>query len=232
MCTRTKNLASRNETPNFQDAEFIAAHIAETLRFYYPRAIDPTGGHYQFLLDDGTVYDRDTRHLVSSTRYVFIWANAWRRFGDAHHLGETKRALDFLRMRIATPQTGGYAGLLSWRDAPSASAGRDQSLLRPSPLSCLPYAHGLRAGITRLPPLVARNLGSDRTPFWEAGNELYADEAGPDLEAATVSRPKRQHACLQALIAAYEATGENNFSTAPNRSRARSPNARRHWRTA
>src|SRR5437016_2709874 len=106
------------KSPDFHNAAFIAAHIEETLAFYYPRAIDPAGGHYQFFLDDGSVYDRHTRHLVSSTRYVFIWANAWRRFGGEHYRRELQRALEFLREAHRNPRTGGHAWLLSWRNGP------------------------------------------------------------------------------------------------------------------
>jgi mannose/cellobiose epimerase-like protein (N-acyl-D-glucosamine 2-epimerase family) len=197
--------------PNFQDAEFIVAHIAETLRFYYPRAIDPTGGHYQFLLDDGTVYDRDTRHLVSSTRYVFIWANAWRRFGDAHHLGETKRALDFLRSAHRNPQTGGYAWMLSWRDGAVAQVLDATNHCYGLAFVLLAYAHGLRAGITDCRLWLHETWDLIERRFWEPAHGLYADEAGPDWKL----RPYRgqnanMHAC-EALIAAYEATGEKQF---------------------
>lgn len=45
--------------------------MRHTLDFYRPRAIDASGGLFHFFRDDGTVYDAHTRHLVSSTRFVF-----------------------------------------------------------------------------------------------------------------------------------------------------------------
>ena len=56
--------------PDFHSPETLLAHIAHTMQFYHPRCIDPSGGFYHFFLDDGTVYDEHTRHLVSSTRFV------------------------------------------------------------------------------------------------------------------------------------------------------------------
>jgi mannose/cellobiose epimerase-like protein (N-acyl-D-glucosamine 2-epimerase family) len=50
------------------------------MRFYHPRAIDPAGGLYHYFKDDGTVYDTRHRHLVSSTRFVFTYAMAYRQF--------------------------------------------------------------------------------------------------------------------------------------------------------
>ena len=65
--------------PDFRDPAFLRAHIGDTLAFYLPRAIDPSGGLFHFLRDDGSVYDAHTRHLVSSTRYVVTLSMAVRR---------------------------------------------------------------------------------------------------------------------------------------------------------
>ena len=64
--------------PDFRTRAAIVAHARSVLDFYDPRAVDPSGGFFHFLKDDGTVYDRHTRHLVSSTRYVFLWSMAAR----------------------------------------------------------------------------------------------------------------------------------------------------------
>ena len=65
--------------PDFRSPAFLRAHIEDTLSFYLPRAIDPNGGLFHFLRDDGSVYDTHTRHLVSSTRYVVTLGMAVRR---------------------------------------------------------------------------------------------------------------------------------------------------------
>jgi len=69
-------------TPDFRSPAFLRAHIADIMAFYEGRCVDPSGGFFQFFKDDGTVYDARTRHLVSSTRYVFTQAMGWRRFGN------------------------------------------------------------------------------------------------------------------------------------------------------
>ena len=56
---------------NFRSAGFLRSHIVDTMAFYDGRCLDPSGGFFHFFKDDGTVYDRTTRHLVSSTRFVF-----------------------------------------------------------------------------------------------------------------------------------------------------------------
>jgi mannose/cellobiose epimerase-like protein (N-acyl-D-glucosamine 2-epimerase family) len=203
---------SRAEKPSdFRDAEFIASHVQDTLRFYYPRAIDPTGGHYQFFLDDGTVYDRHQRHLVSSTRYAFVWANAWLRFGGARYQRELQRALDFLRGAHRNPQTGGYAWLVSWRDGAIEKVIDATNHCYGLAFVMLAYAHGLRAGIAECRAWLDETWEVMEQRFWEPARDLYADEADPNWNL----RPYRgqnanMHAC-EAMLAAYDATGETRF---------------------
>src|SRR5918911_3332258 len=63
---------------DFRSPDFLRAHILDTMAFYDPVARDPSGGFFHFFKDDGTVYDRQTRHLVSSARFVFNHASAFR----------------------------------------------------------------------------------------------------------------------------------------------------------
>ena len=199
------------KSPDFQDADFIAAHVKETLAFYYPRAIDPSGGHYQFFLDDGTVYDANTRHLVSSTRYVFVWANAWRRFGSEHYRKELERSLSFLRQAHRNAHTGGYAWLLSWREGAVEQVLDATNHCYGLAFVLLAYAHGLQAGVADCRGWLHETWDLMERRFWEPRHELYADEA----DASWSVRPYRgqnanMHAC-EALIAAFDATSEQRF---------------------
>jgi mannose/cellobiose epimerase-like protein (N-acyl-D-glucosamine 2-epimerase family) len=67
--------------PGFENASFLRQHIADILAFYEPHAYDPAGGFFHHFLDDGSIYDKDTRHLVSSARFVFNYANAFMHTG-------------------------------------------------------------------------------------------------------------------------------------------------------
>ena len=62
--------------PDFRSVAFLRSHIAQTMAFYHPRAIDPTGGFFHYFKDDSTIYNRRHRHLVSSTRFIFNYAMA------------------------------------------------------------------------------------------------------------------------------------------------------------
>jgi len=94
--------------PDFRSPAFLRAHIADTMAFYHPRAIDPRGGFFHYFRDDGSVYDAAHRHLVSSTRFVFNYAMAAREFGDDAALRN-----DYLAAAgaLATTRHGAFAAM-------------------------------------------------------------------------------------------------------------------------
>ena len=57
---------------DFASREFLNNHVHTILQFYEPIVLDPEGGFFQNFKDDGTVFDHKSRHLVSSTRFVFL----------------------------------------------------------------------------------------------------------------------------------------------------------------
>ena len=63
--------------PDFEAADFLKTHISTILDFYAPHAFDERGGFFHHFLDDGTIYDADTRHLVSSARFVFNYVTIY-----------------------------------------------------------------------------------------------------------------------------------------------------------
>jgi mannose/cellobiose epimerase-like protein (N-acyl-D-glucosamine 2-epimerase family) len=127
------------------------------MAFYHPRAVDPDGG---------TVYDRHTRHLVSSTRFVFDYAMAHRHFGGTDFLPMVRHGLSFLRGVHRNPKTGGYAwllrrqgGLTSVLDATNHCYGLAFVLLA--------YAHALMAGADEARPWLDETWDVMERRFWE-----------------------------------------------------------------
>ena len=64
--------------PDFRSPDFLRAHVGDTLGFYLPRAIDPAGGLFHFLRDDGSVMPVDE---YPASRVVHTGAPASARFG-------------------------------------------------------------------------------------------------------------------------------------------------------
>lgn len=197
--------------PDFRSREFLLAHIQETMRFYHPRAIDTGGGFFHFFCDNGSVYDTITRHLVSSTRFLFTFSMAYRHFGNKEYWVALKHGLDFLRNVHRNPDTGGYAWILGFengkkevRDATNHCYGLAFVLLA--------YSHALRAGLIEAKPYLEETFALMEQQFWQPEFGLYADEASSDWKRLDPYRGQNanMHAC-EAMIAVYEATGEKRY---------------------
>lgn len=197
--------------PQFRSPGMLLDHIAHTMRFYHPRCIDPSGGFYHFFLDDGAVYDRHTRHLVSSTRFVFNYAMAWRRFGNPDYLAALRHGVAFLRNAHRDPETGGYAWQLHW-DASGKRVLDGDNHCYGLAFVLLAYSHALMAGITEARAWIDETVELMERRFWEPAHGLYADQASADWSTLDGYRGQNanMHSC-EALIAAFEATGEQRY---------------------
>jgi mannose/cellobiose epimerase-like protein (N-acyl-D-glucosamine 2-epimerase family) len=199
------------ETRDFRSRDFLRTHIQQTMAFYHPRALDPAGGFFHFLRDDGTIYDRSTRHLVSSTRMVFNYAMACRHFGPDQYRHGLRHGLQFVREVHRDPNTGGYAWQLVWENG--------QKRILDATNHCyglafvlLAYAHAAMAGETEARAWIGETFELMERRFWEPRHGLYADEAAPDWSALDPYRGQNanMHAC-EALLAAFEATRDPRY---------------------
>lgn len=205
--------------PDFRSRQFLLDHIRHTMAFYHPRAIDPNGGFYHFWRDDGTIYDTGTRHLVSSTRFIFNYAMARRQFGNPDYLGAVQHGLLFLRARHRNPATGGYAWLLD-----GAGILKGAGLLKGTGVAdgtnhcyglafvLLAYSHAVMAGVEEARTWIGETFELMDRRFWSPEYALYADEASADWTALSPYRGQNanMHAC-EALLAAFDATGEPRY---------------------
>ena len=199
-----------NTPPDFRSPDFLRRHILHTMSFYDPRSLDESGGFFHFYKDDGTVYDRQTRHLVSSTRFVFNNAMAARRFGNARWRDAARHGIRFLREVHRDPQTGGYAWLLRWNngqreivDATNHCYGLAFVLLA--------HAHAAMAGVSEARAGISETFELMEAHFWEPAHGLYADEATPDWTVAAYrGQNANMHAC-EAMLAAFDATRDRRY---------------------
>lgn len=198
-------------TPDFRSRDMLLAHIDHTMRFYHPRCIDATGGFFHFFMDDGTVYDASTRHLVSSTRFVFNYAMAYRQFGNADYLAAVKHGVDFLRRAHRDNDTGGYAWQLSWQDGKKTVQDGNNHCYGLA-FVLLAYSQALMAGVTEARAYMEETFALMEQRFWQADYGLYADESSADWSVLDSYRGQNanMHAC-EAMLAAYEASGEVHY---------------------
>jgi mannose/cellobiose epimerase-like protein (N-acyl-D-glucosamine 2-epimerase family) len=200
-----------SDLPDFRSPAFLRAHIARTMAFYHPRCIDPAGGFFHYFKDDGTVYDRSHRHLVSSTRFVFKYAMAASEFADdgalrAEYLDAVRHGLIYLRDMHRNPSTGGYAWTLRdgrIEDATNHCYGVAFVLLA--------YATARKAGIGEAAAWMDETWELLESRYWDADAGLYRDEADADWHFSDYrGQNANMHLC-EAMLAAFEASGEARY---------------------
>lgn len=192
------------QSPDFERRRFLIDHIERTLGFYKPNAYDAKGGFFHYFSDDGSVYNREHRHLVSATRFVFNWSMAY-----AHaphrtgHLDWARHALEHLKA-FELP-----SGLHAWtlnrgrvEDATVMAYGQAFVLLARS--------HAQRVGLCSA-QVVARSFDLMNDAFYNAAERAYADEITPDGELIDYrGQNANMHMC-EACLAAFESTGEQRY---------------------
>jgi mannose/cellobiose epimerase-like protein (N-acyl-D-glucosamine 2-epimerase family) len=197
--------------PDFRDRGVLLGHVRQTMDFYHPRCIDPSGGFYHYFKDDGTVYDHHARHLVSSTRFIFNYAMAFRHFGRPEHLEGVRHGLRFLRDVHRDPVTGAYAWQVQWENG-AASIVDGTNHCYGLAFVLLAYAHALMAGLDEARPFLSEAFELAEAHFWQPQHGLYADEASADWAVLAPYRGQNanMHMC-EALIAAFEASGDDRY---------------------
>lgn len=192
--------------PDFTSAVFLNQHVHSILAFYEANVRASDGGFHQCFLDDGSVYDSDTRHLVSSTRFVFNYATAYRLYGAAHHRDWAIDGLDFLTRRHRQ-ENGHYAWIIE-KDVVSDN----RAMTYGHAFVMLAAASCLRAGIKTAAPIIDEVWNFLEKHFWENHASAYADERDGSLSTLDSYRGQNanMHMC-EALIAAFEATAQQRY---------------------
>ncbi len=197
--------------PDFRSAAFLREHIAQTMAFYHPRAIDPAGGFFHYFKDDGSIYDRSHRHLVSSTRFVFNYAMAAIEFGDdaalqREYLDAARHGLRYLREVHRDPHTGGYA----WTIRDGQPEDRTNHAYGVA-FVLLAYATARKAGIAEAAAWMDETWHLLEQHFWDADAGLYRDEADANWHFSDYrGQNANMHLC-EAMLAAYQASDEPRY---------------------
>ena len=192
--------------PEFRSPEFLKAHIRETLAFYHPRCIDPKGGFFQYFKDDGRVYDTSHRHLVSSTRFVFNYAMAYREFGKSEYLDAVRHGLRYLRDAHRDAKTGGYY----WTIKDGKPEDRTNHCYGVA-FVLLAYACGHTVEVPEAAGWMDETWELLEKRYWEPQAGLYRDEATPEWVFSDYrGQNANMHMC-EAMLAAYEASGQARY---------------------
>jgi mannose/cellobiose epimerase-like protein (N-acyl-D-glucosamine 2-epimerase family) len=192
--------------PDFRSESFLREHIAQTMAFYHPRAIDPAGGFFQYFKDDGTIYDRRHRHLVSSTRFVFNYALAAMEFEDPDYLEAARHGLRYVHEVHRDSATGGYAWTI--RDGRPEDRTNHAYGVAFVLLAC---ASARRAGIVEAAPWMDETWALLERRYWDADAGLYRDEADLHWHFSPYrGQNANMHMC-EAMLAAYQASDDLRY---------------------
>jgi mannose/cellobiose epimerase-like protein (N-acyl-D-glucosamine 2-epimerase family) len=192
--------------PDFRSKTFLRDHIATTMAFYHPRAIDPNGGFFHYFRDDGTVYDAGHRHLVSSTRFVFNYAMASIEFGNPEYLDAARHGLRYLREVHCDAATGGYA----WTIRDGKPEDRTNHAYGVA-FVLLAYSTALKAGIREAAAWMDETWQLLEQRYWDASAKLYRDEADANWHFSDYrGQNANMHMC-EAMLAAYQASDDPRY---------------------
>ncbi|MFP8968115.1 AGE family epimerase/isomerase [Pokkaliibacter sp. CJK22405] len=184
----------------------LEEHVRKTMGFYHPRVIDTQGGFFQYLKDDGEVYNASHRHLVSSTRYVFTYARYAMHFDAPEYLRWAQHGLDYLEQTHFQSAYQGYAWTIE-----SGQAEDTTNHCYGLAFVILAYATALKAGITAAREGLYRAHALQSRHFWLPEHNLYADEADASWSVGEYrGQNANMHSC-EAMLCAYEATGDRQF---------------------
>ena len=193
---------------NYRDSAFLGNHIRSIIDFYHPACIDrEVGGYINQFLDDGTIYDRTTKHLVGTCRFIYNYAIAWLVLQDEEYRDASTHGLRFLQEVHRQPD-GGFAWVLQGREVEDGTRhcyGHAFVLLA--------AAGAAKASVPGAKELIAEIYDLLETRFWESPAQLYVDEiAVGDWSAISPYRGQNanMHMC-EAMLCAFEATGEARY---------------------
>ena len=187
--------------PNFKDKEFLIGHIKSIMGFYHPHCIDnETGGFFQHFKDDGSIYDFKTRHLVSSTRFIFNYSMALIQFNKDEYAEAINHGIEYLRSFHLNHKTGGYAWIVEGEDVKDST-----NYCYGLAFVLLAYSSAYKSGVDE-----SRDYIDETCEIME--RYFYSDEINSDWSEVSDYRGQNanMHSC-EALIAAFEATNQKKY---------------------
>ncbi len=89
---------SHTNQPNYRSLSFLTSQVEAIVDFYYPACIDnDLGGYINQFRDDGSIYDDQTKHLVGTCRFVYVFATAAMMLNKPEYLDAARHGIRFLQ---------------------------------------------------------------------------------------------------------------------------------------
>ena len=200
-------MQNRTGITDLWSRSFLQDQIEKIVNFYYPECIDEKlGGYINQFRDDGSIFDDQTKHLVGTCRFVYIFSIAAILTEKSEYKKAARHGVQFL-LNHHRQSKGGYAWILEGlkvSDATNHCYGHAFVLLA--------FATSLKAGIQESAEPLVETFNLMERHFWRQADRLYVDEISSDWSIVDPYRGQNanMHTC-EAMIAAFEATGETNY---------------------
>ena len=191
----------------FDSINFLEDHIKNILSFYEKNSFDKNGGFFNIFLNDGSVLDKKNRHLVSSTRFVFNYANAYLMTKNKKYKNLCIHGLQFIITKHRNLNTNHFLWQISEEKVVDGRA-----MAYGYAFVILAGSFAYKIGIDKGKDLVDEAWNFMEKFFWEEKYSAYADELSTNLEILDSYRGQNanMHA-VEAFIAAYEAFKDKKF---------------------
>lgn len=194
--------------PDFRDTKELKKHIFSILDFYYPACIDyDKGGYINGFQDDGSINDTTTKHLVATSRYIYIFSIGAILDGPDWCQEAVRHGIRFLNDHHLDKENNGYFFELNGNEPENTS-----KMAYGHAFVLLASAIALKAGVREAKDVLENVYEVVETHFWDAEHNLYKDEwdaAWTELSSYRGQNPN-MHMC-EAMLTAYEATGEEKY---------------------
>lgn len=185
----------------YYNKKFIAEHCQNILAFYNDRVLDTTGGYFQNYHNDGSLFNENFRHLVSSARIVINYSLAGKFFKNSEYINIAQHGLDYVEQVHWQEDSQSYAWLMDEHkptDMTQQAYGYAFVLMM--------YAAARKAGLVTNEDQMLKIYNLIEERFWQNDYGLYADEISSGGILTTYrGQNSNMHMC-EAMISCFEAT--------------------------
>lgn len=186
----------------------LKEQIHTTLDFYYPACIDSEkGGYRSGFLDDGTVTDSDTKHLVGTSRFIYIFSIGVLTDGPDWCKEAAEHGIRFLIEHLADKQNGGFYFEMNGHNISDSS-----KMMYGHAFAMLASSIAHQAGVKGARDLIQSIFNITEKYFWDEEAGFYNDEWDESWKILSSYRGQNanMHMC-EAMLTAFDATGDNTF---------------------
>jgi mannose/cellobiose epimerase-like protein (N-acyl-D-glucosamine 2-epimerase family) len=193
---------------SYRNPDFVRDHAIKIIEFYKPLVRDKeNGGYYCAYLDDGEVYDKNIKDLISTTRFILNFCFGIFLGGSEEYKDYIRHGLEFLEIIHRDDINGGYHQV-----ANGITPVIGNKMTYGQAFCLCAASNAYRAGVKEAYPLISRIYDFMENKLWNEENSLYVDECSNDFEKIEPYRGQNSNMHMtEAMLAAYEATNEIRY---------------------